>query len=224
MCEIANPWTALTTSLPYVLEADQSSIERFNLSASSKYWIHTELLPEPYFGRRDAPVVLLALNPGFSELDAETHLRPDFLAACRRNLAHNTSSYPFVYLDPKFDDTPGGAWWLSKLTPILDEGVDQGVLARNLLCIEWFPYHSREFGPWRSVLSSQRYGFSLVEEAIRRDALIIDMRSSNQWSKSIAALALHRRRLALNNPRNPTMSRRNYPGDFAMLVDLLRAE
>ncbi|MCX5744880.1 MAG: hypothetical protein NT062_20520, partial [Proteobacteria bacterium] len=124
-------------------------------------------------------------------------------------------------LDPRFETTPGGGWWRSKLRPILDAGVDREVLAENLLCVEWFPYHSKTFRRLRTPLASQAYGFALVDAAIRRDALIIDMRSSALWSASVPALASHRRRHALRNPRNVTVSRGNYPGDFAALVALL---
>lgn len=218
---MSNPWTALPTSSPYVIEADRAAIEQLNRQARDDHRIHTELLPEPFFGRRTAPVVLLALNPGFSEGDTDAHTRKDFLSACRGNLSHTTASYPFLYLDPRFEDTPGGAWWMQKLGPLLEAGVDRQTLASNLLCVEFFPYHSREYKSAGGYLASQAYGFRLVEDAIRREALIITMRSASLWHQAVPALASYRRQQSLSNPRNVTISRRNYKGDFVGLVSLL---
>lgn len=215
---IASPWVELPTSAPFLIASDAAAIDAFNRAAKPDHRLHTELLPEPYFGRRDAPVVLLALNPGFSDADPEVHARPAFLAACRANLAHAPSAYPFVYLDPRFADTPGGAWWRAKLAPIMAAGVAPPRLAANLLCVEWFPYHSRAFRAPPGGLASQAYGFQLVAEAIARDALVIALRSSRLWERSVPALHTHPRRAQLRNPRNVILSAGNYDGDFAELV------
>jgi hypothetical protein len=213
-----NPWRLLPRASPYVLDEDRASIDAFNRTVSPDYVVHTELLPEPYFGRRDAPVVVLALNPGFSDADVDVHGRVDFHEACRANIDHLPSAYPLLYLDPRFETTPGGAWWLRKLKPLLDAGVERSAIAANLLCVEWFPYHSKRFKKPRGVFPSQRYGFGLVEDGVRRNAIVIDMRSSRLWTTSVPCLASHARRYRLKNPRNVTVSRKNLEGDFDEVV------
>lgn len=110
-----NPWTDLPSRAPYILPSDREPIERFNAMAGEGVRIRPELLPEPFLGAPTASVVLLSLNPGFSNDDALAHAREEFVQACRRNLAHHASDYPFLYLDPRFSDTPGGYWWTIRL-------------------------------------------------------------------------------------------------------------
>jgi len=221
---VENPWLDLPFQAPYLLSCDRKPIERFNASAGDSVRIHSELLPEPFFGALNAAVVFLALNPAFSGGDAVAYQRQEFMEACRQNLSHNLpTDFPFIYLDPRFADTPGGYWWTTMLRPILDEGIEPEALSQNILCVEWFPYHSESFQPLPSLVPSQQYSFELVSKALARDALIITMRAEDRWSRSVPALAQHRRQRSLNNPRNVVVSRRNYGGDFVALVDTLRS-
>ena len=55
-----NPWFSLPETKPFVLQADAAAVTAFNLkNAGTPYELHTELPPEPFSGRLDAPVVLL---------------------------------------------------------------------------------------------------------------------------------------------------------------------
>ena len=58
-----NPWRHLPDIPPFVLDSDRRAIEEFNASASADTHVHLDLLPEPFLGNKDAPVVLLNLNP-----------------------------------------------------------------------------------------------------------------------------------------------------------------
>lgn len=48
---------------PYVIPADRPLLEAINASARPEHCIHWELLPEPFLGDPQAPVLLLSLNP-----------------------------------------------------------------------------------------------------------------------------------------------------------------
>jgi hypothetical protein len=52
---------------PYVYAMDNLAVDAFNAHARDEHRIHTDVLPEPFLGRKDAPIVLLNLNPGFDE-------------------------------------------------------------------------------------------------------------------------------------------------------------
>lgn len=110
-----------------------------------------------------------------------------------------------------------------KAPPLLDEGIELESLSQNIMCVEWFPYHSKFFEPLPELIPSQQYGFNLVSRAVARDALIIMMRSEDRWLRSIPFLVGHRRKRSLINPQNVVISRRNYDGDFPALVDMLRS-
>ena len=58
----------------------------------------------------------------------------------RRNVQHQPNDYPFYHLDPAWDG-PGAWWWGPKLKALLSL-FPRALVAQNLLCVEYFPYHS----------------------------------------------------------------------------------
>jgi hypothetical protein len=143
------------------------------------------------------------------------HARQDFSEAIWRNLRHETSEYPFYFLDPQFRDTGGAAWWLKKLRVLIEDTSLESV-AQGLFCVELFGYHSINYRPIpkrirREPLPSQEYGFHLVRQAIEKGAEIVIMRSKKVWLESVPELVnypVH----TLRNPQNPAMSPGNLDG------------
>src|SRR5207245_11805556 len=117
-----------------------------------------EILPEPFVGDKDAPVVLLSNNPGFGE-GALPKRDPAFMARLRNNLAHGPADYPFLFLAPEFGG-PGKTWWERKLKCLLKR-FEREVVARSILNVVYFPYPSRRFGHRRLRLASRQYSFHL---------------------------------------------------------------
>src|SRR5690348_8054992 len=96
-----NPWTALPRSAPYVLATDVDPIARFNATARAPFRIELGLMPEPFVGRVDAPIVLLTLNPGVSADDFALHGDEAFRSRVRRCHVQGAMEYPNYYLDPE---------------------------------------------------------------------------------------------------------------------------
>ena len=116
-----NPWLLLPETAPFVLSSDKKSIRNFNNQAKQEHQIHLELLPEPYLGNPQAKIVLLNLNPGFSESDILFHRDNAYFAkTSRANLHHECQEYPFYLLDPKNLAAPGSGWWRRKLQWLID--------------------------------------------------------------------------------------------------------
>jgi hypothetical protein len=153
-----NPWVDVPRQPPYVLPCDSEAIRQYNdRHSDDPHHLHLNVLPEPFIGGRTAPVVLLNLNPGFDDRDPEDHAHEDFQALLRANYEHRDSEFPFYSLDPRFENG-GRRWWRKKLKPLIDAcGHEQ--VSRSLLCIEFFPYHSRRFGNGSLEVPSQQYGF-----------------------------------------------------------------
>ena len=114
-----NPWRDLPLEPPYALASDRLVLERFNQKARPDHQIHLDLLPEPFLGAPDAPVVLLSLNPGFAPEDRIPHGDPTFQALSRAQLSHAPSPYPFLLLNPAVE-APGRGWWEKKLARLLE--------------------------------------------------------------------------------------------------------
>lgn len=121
MQTLANPWLALPTSAPFVLASDAPLVERFNEPAAPPLKIETSLLPEPYVGPVDAPIVLLTLNPGVSAGDFALHADSTFrerVLACHRQDRVKLLSRPGSV-------RPGGDVGPSDCAPA-DQGVRRG--------------------------------------------------------------------------------------------------
>lgn len=218
-----NPWAQLPKTRPFVLDSDRASIDAFNSRATSRHAVDTSLLPEPFLGRPDAPVVLLGLNPGWSADDGVWHSRADFAHLCRANARHESSSYPFYLLNPALASSPGGRWWSQRLRAVIQE-TSLECAARGFLCVEYFPYHSDRYSGTTPRLESQEYGFHLVRAAIARGAIIVMLRSVKRWCAAIPEICGYPNCHRLRSVQYVSISPRNCPEGFEAIVAALRRE
>lgn len=216
---LRNPWIDVPASAPFVLDADSELITRFNRTASEATRVDLGLLPEPFQGNPLAPIVLLGLNPGWSSEDAAVHSQPHFARLLRANLVHENAQFPFYLLGPDVKG-PGRQWWERRLSQLL-ASAPREVVCQKILCIEYFPYHSVRFAHHRLKVPSQEYGFHLAREAIRRNAVVIVMRSRRLWEVALPELASYPRTYFLRSPRNITVSRNNCPAGFDDVLSAL---
>lgn len=208
--DLENPWKHLPEQSPFLLQPDLSYIEEFNQRAGDDYRIVLDLLPEPFLGNPDAPIMLLSLNPGFSPADYRLLNNPYGRDISLRNLLHEPLDYPFFLLDPGISWASGAGWWRGRLgAPIRSSSLK--AVAQKICCVEFFPYHSKKYKPLGTILESQRYSFSIVEHAVERGALIIAMRSAGLWSKQVPKLIGYDNFHACTNYQRPYVSRGNLP-------------
>jgi hypothetical protein len=215
-----SPWQHLPKRPPFVIKQDEAAIRAFNKAARPQYQIRLEQLPEPFLGNPESPVVLLNLNPGYDEEETEQHHHnPHFIETSWNNLLHRPSAYRFHLLDPENSASLGYAWWNKRLR-VLIEGCGLKVVANNVLCVEYFPYHSERFG-FREILHSQRYSFHLVRQAMKRNAVIVLMRSRRLWWDIIPELADYTRCHALSNPQATYVTPNNCRTGYEEIVKAL---
>lgn len=206
-----NPWVDVPSEPPYVLPCDAETIRGYNSkNVNPDYQIRLDVLPEPFIGAPEAPVVFLVLNPGLDEKNVQEHARPEFQALLRTNYAHGASAFPFYYFNPELEGG-GREWWARKLRHVLGL-FDVRQVARAILCVDYFPYHSRRFRHARLELASQQFGFGLVRSAIARGAVIVIMRSKKLWMKSIPDLRNHPFVFTLKSPQNVAVTPGNCEG------------
>ncbi len=62
----SDPWSGDSGPVEHVLAEDRPYVQAFNrvVGSKSRRRLRTDLLPESFTGPRDAPVVVLFLNPG----------------------------------------------------------------------------------------------------------------------------------------------------------------
>jgi hypothetical protein len=224
--KLENPWKRLPRKPPFVLPSDLPVIKSFNRDASSRFKIFDHLLPVPYLGLPEAPILLLNLNPGYSDEDEIRQTTARFKRAARKSLLHkpDAPSAGFYFLDYSIESSDsalgaGSRWWKRALGRLLTEFGNE-IVARSFFCVEYFPYRSREFREIR--VDSQFYGFELVRLAIRRGALIIIMRSRRRWLDKVPELSSYSRVFALRSPRNPALTLENCPHGFPQVIRILK--
>ena len=218
-----NPWVDLPLEQPYVLPNEYFDIQKFNALSKQIHHIRLELMPEPYLGRPDVPIILLNLNPGFMDEEIYFHTFDEYFKnQCRRTLNHQSQEYPFYLLDPALSKSEGHKWWMKKLRQPIEIGGARKV-AQTFLCVEYFPYHSAKYKQMKKPLNSQRYSWYLVREAMARNAIIILMRSRRLWLEAVPELEAYPNFSQLKNPQNVTISPRNCPEAWPVILELLSA-
>ncbi len=218
-----SPWTSVPEKTPYVLSEDLPHIEAWNETSrgrDDRFRLRTDLLPDPFLGPRNAPIVFLGRNPGFEGSEVEDHKRPYFASAIRGNLSDEKSQHVLFYLTEKFADTAGGRWWRKSLRQLERSGASFEGMARRILAIEFHGYHSRKWTSLPITLPSQSYGFALVKEAMERRAIIIVTRGVDDWDVAVPGLRKYEARFSTLNRQNASVSEGNLPsGVFARLLD-----
>ena len=206
-----NPWLALPTKPPFVLPDDWESIEEFNRKNTKKNLsLQTEMLPEPFIGSLDAPLVILLQNPGDGahEEDMARHRMPDFQQKVRACHRQEVVPYPHYSVDPK-EKGPGGVWSRRKLKWLIDK-FGHSTVALGVVCLEFVPYHSKNFAHSRLHLPSQDFTLQALQRAIRRKAtIIIAMGKGRDWMKAVPALANYRLLFRTSSSQNAKISPRN---------------
>jgi hypothetical protein len=193
-----NPWTRLdvTHDGPYVLDADLPYVTAFNdalaarvtgRSARSPHHIEETLVPEPWLGRRDAPVCMLLLNPGVGDDDHLVHADAVFRTRVAGALATDDSPH-FHLADPTL--SAGRRWWSHALASVRRDLKirDASALSDAVSAIQLFPYHSREFAHLGVRVPSQAATIARVREHLERGTILL-VRSSLSWVGVVPELA-----------------------------------
>ena len=216
-----NPWPALGCEPPFVLPEDRQAIDNFNARATKRTRLEIDLLPEPFVGMVDAPVVLLTLNPGVSDDDFALHNEPAFRGRIRACHRQDKAAWPYYYLAPDVTG-PGARWSARVLGPLIRE-LGLASVAQGVVLFEYLPYHSRGFGHARLALSSQAFTIGAVRSTIARAAAIFVTRGVRLWSTAIPELLGHPRLFATRSTRNIVISPRNCPAGWQGAVAGIRS-
>ncbi len=207
-----SPWDGIIgRPPPWVLPTDEPHIAAYNRSASTGAGnqIDVSLLPEPWVGDLEAPVVVLNLNPGIGSPEtADWHSRASFQEAVWENLAQTRDHFPLFYLEPALADGPGARWWRRCLKSWIAEFGDVPVAA-NVAGFEFHGYHSQNYGPLPVTLPSQAWLFDKLRERIDLGAVIVGLRGKRAWMTAVPELVAHPMTFWATNPQSASVSRKN---------------
>ena len=222
---LETPWAELPAGPPFVLPCDAALVTAFNdkerQRRSDCERLQLELLPEPYIGRPDAPIVLLKSHAGYRPNDSRLMDDENARKIVRRNLLHQPLAYPFYVLDPALAWTDQAIWWRRKIRHVIAVS-DERTVAENVLSIAAFPYRSFRNPALPGLLPSQDYAFALVEQAIDRNALILMGNTVRFWYDAVPRLQGYPHLFIARVARGGYITPGYYPLGFARLEELLR--
>lgn len=141
-----NPWLLLPAAQPFVVQADAAVVAAFNRKyAGTPYALHTELPPEPFSGRLDAPVVLLDFHPGYSGNDAAIMpVNEEFSLSMKKTREFIVQEYPLYHLNPCFEaGNDGYGYWVKKIKEVVKAGFSLKVCSNSFLLLQLYPYKSK---------------------------------------------------------------------------------
>ena len=226
-----NPWLELKDKKPYILDSDKKIIDDFNKRADESKKIRVNNITTPFIGDFSmAKILLLQLNPG-SEIPpglepTEDHefliyksLKNDFL----NNIQHKKMKYPFFWLNPEYRMTGGFKYWVRMFSSHIKNRGDYLKITNKVCCVQYFPYHSKKYGPINQIIKSQEYNFYLVKDFIKKPGrLVILMRAEKEWLKAVPELN-RAGFLRLKSTHNPVLTKNNFKKDkdFERFVGLL---
>ena len=198
-----NPWTELPEKPPFVLEQDRKYIEVFNKNESDELRkINTNYVPEARLGPKDAPVLILQLNPSYDKnFPKGTNNKSEVKEAIKiikdEQALHEGGQKNTV-------------WWGRRLRELRDD-VGGETLSKNLMTVDFFPYRSVNFSQNYLRIPSQSYSFELVRNSIEKNAVIIVGRGWKYWCAALPELCerLNETVFVIQNPRCSYFSRNN---------------
>jgi hypothetical protein len=180
--------------------------------------LHAGLLPVPYSGNiTDAQIYILALNPGFGPQD---YYAESYDVAFKRERVRQLhqerldTKFPLCDLNPKFCWTSGWKYWANRLNDIVSFLSHQKnirwsealqALSQRTACLEYVPYHSKNFRLPRSIVKKMRspelmraFVHNYVVPRAREDrAIIVVTRHVDVWD-----LPKHRNIVVYKGPQS----------------------
>ena len=220
-----NPWLNLPENPLFVLAEDGQIILEYNQSLKEQHRedrkVHLEVFPEPFSGNPQAKIIFLNLNPGYYPRNKEFgDGTADFRRLWRTNLTHEQQEYPFYHLDPRLKGSPGEVYYRQKFRQPIEEFGEKRV-AEEFFVVEYFPYTTKRGIGSICCIPSQECGFYLVREAMRRNAIIIQMRSKRIWQEAVPVLRSYPCYYELRSVQNTTISEKNCPDGYSEIRRLL---
>ena len=195
-----NPWLDLdlrpSDAPHFVLPGDAAVVDAYMAKQRGPdFELATHLLPEPWVGRLDAPVVVLLANPGVAEREADPQWRPSVAEfhRAKTTLRAKKLAMPYYWLDEELAETDGYEW-AEQLFKRLVADAGREAVGNNMLTLSSHPYHSSMFDDRLRALPSQRFTLAVLRRAIANDALVVALRARKYWFTVLPELEAHEAR------------------------------
>lgn len=196
---------------------DEQHVLAFNDSISAKksvnkFRLRVDMEPLPYTGNPSSPILVLLANPGAGGSGPEItkNFTGKKLELHKKNLLHtHSSTYDYLarFNSPK--NTQLESVYLKEHTQELAKLTSIESVAKNIFFVNYHAYQSKAWYPIPFTFPTQDYTFFLVEEAVRRNALILMKRNMLGWFTAVPPLAKHKNIGVFKSSRRISMTAGN---------------
>ena len=211
-----NPWLDFEISDHMVHPLDRDSVDSHNKIAKPEYKFLTHLAPEPWIGNINAPLVVLLANPGATKSDMQGKPQrgvDEINQLSIANLKHEITDYPHFFFNPKLANTDGYKWYERRFGHLIRETSAENVSKKVMTC-EMVPYHSFSWKKPKAMPPTQEFTFSIINDAIDREAIILIGRGKTDWMKYLPKLRNYKRYFQPASPQCAYLSPKNYRAAF----------
>jgi hypothetical protein len=215
MSGVVSPWVRLPDRNPYVLPEDKPVVDWWNsrLGPGDPRRLELHVLPEPFLGYLDAPVLILMANPG--SVPADRHIDREWVTRANQQALTVPGGTVMYSLDDKAAAFPGGIWWRRMTRGLLAPRRTYADLAARLLVVQWHGYHSVRPSLPTERLPSQDFAVDLVSRAMDRQAPIIIGTAGPFWRSRVPGLSAYPGLITKNSPQAMSLSERNLGSGYA---------
>lgn len=218
-----NPWIDFLrqSSVDRFHDADRDNARAFNFAMKRRknYILAEHLEPFPYLGNPYAQVLVLLANPGKNKQEEKLgfKIQEDKLDLSNQNLLHKGDEFKKRLNSP--DKPHLESSWFKLRTRKLVETVGVEAVVKGLFLVNFHAYHSKSWYPIPFTFETQRYSFNLVNNAIKRGALILMSRNTVGWLTAVPKLVEYKNRFEFQSSRSVHISQNNLPNGIFKRIE-----
>lgn len=233
-----NPWIEFANHINeknLILKEEISAVDKFNESTKNDLFkIHKEIMPAPFMGNvHTAPIVLLLLNPGYDREEEKNDFYNKYSNWWKQQIQNKKPQTDLALFCLDDEYVLSSPYWANKLKPLINI-VGKEQVSKNVCMIQFFPYHTGKHKNISSkilktegfdeYLLSQKYNFHLVKEAMKRDAIIIIMRSEKLWYSAVPELKDYQNKHKTKSYLNTILSENNLGEAYSHIIQKLNPD
>lgn len=209
-----NPWLNFCPkeNEPKFHDLDRAHAQAFNkaLEGHQEYKLAEHLEPYPYMGNPNANVFVLLANPGINKRETDPIYRTnsEYVNRNLRNLKHESADSFLSWVHSADNPERESDWLIPRIRKVVHETSLERV-STGLFLINFHAYNSKSWYPIPYTFETQRYSFHLVNEAMKRGALIVMSRNILGWFTAIPGLYDYKNRVTFVSSRSVHISQEN---------------
>ena len=202
-------------------------MESSKVTSKDSYLLAEHLEPFPYLGNPLANIFMLMANPGISKKEEVKSFKMNDkkIKYSRKNLHLEDLESMRTRIESTDNSELESVWLKPRVRELVEKTSVQRV-TKGLFLVNFHAYHSKSWYPIPFTFPTQHYSFHLINEAIKREAVIIMGRNKLGWLTAIPGLFEYKKEtrnvIEFDSARSLYISEGNLrPDSFKKILDRL---